>query len=310
MTANTKMGGTKLGPTALQRAHHTSVYARRQATFSTVFLVVMVLLAAYFLLPLLWLLVSTTKSTAVLFNSPMFLPASLETFLKNIRDLSGTNHAVYWRWYVNSIIYSTVTATLSTFVSALAGYALAKYRFRLRGATWFSVLLALLLPGATLTIPVFLLLKTLNIMNTYFAVILPMLASPFGVYFMNVYIGQSMPNELIDSGRIDGANDYQIFGRIALPIIRPGFVTLFLITFIFSWNNFFLPLLVLSDAKLFPVTLGLEVWVSTLTAPSTGLPPYPLILMGSLLSVLPMIILFPFLRNYIAAGIATGSVKT
>lgn len=302
-------GNRTLGPTALQRAHHKN-YARRQTTISTIFLVAMILLAIYFLLPLVWLLMSTTKTTAVLFNSAMLLPSSFKTFIANLKEVSTTNGGLYWRWYLNSVIYSTVSATLSTLISALAGYSLAKYQFRLRGATWFAVLLALLLPGATLTIPVFLLLKATNIMNTYLAVILPALASPFGVYFMNVYIGQSMPNELIDSGRIDGANDYQIFGRIALPIISPGFVTLFLITFIFSWNNFFLPLLVLSDSKLFPVTLGLYVWVSTLTAPSTGLPPYPLIMIGSLLSVLPMVILFPFLRSYIAAGIATGSVKT
>ena len=299
----------RLGPTALQRMHHTSAYATRQTIFSTVILVVMILLAAYFLLPLLWLLVSTTKTTDVLFNSPMLLPSKPGNFVTNLKQLTSTNGGMYWRWYLNSIGYSTVTATLATFISALAGYALTKYEFRFRKTAWFLVLIALLLPGATLTIPVFLLLKSFGLMNTYFAVILPMLASPFGVYFMNVYIGQSMPNELIDSGRMDGASDYQIFGRIALPIIRPGFVTLFLITFIFSWNNFFLPLLVLSSAKLFPVTLGLDVWVSTLTSPSTGVPPYPMILIGSLLSVLPMSVLFPFLRKYIAAGIATGGVK-
>jgi len=297
------------GPTQLQRMHHADRYTRRRTVFSTLILVIMAILAAYFLLPLVWLLISTTKSTRDLFNTPMFgLPHHIG-FFQNLDDLTKTDHGLYWRWYLNSIFYSTITATLSTLISALAGYALTKYRFRLQAPVNSLVLIALLLPGATLTIPVFLLLKRLGLMDTYFAVILPMLASPFGVYFMNVYIGQSMPNELIDSGRIDGANDYQIFGRISLPIIRPGFVTLFLITFIFSWNNFFLPLLVLSTSKLFPVTLGLDIWVSTLTSPSTGVPPYPLILIGSLLSVLPMVVLFPFLRRFIAAGIATGSVK-
>lgn len=303
------MSTRSLGATALQRQHHRSAYVVQRTTITTIFTVALVLLAGYFILPLVWMLISTTKSTQQLFSTPMFLPPHHINFLKNLKDLTDTKGGIYWRWYLNSIIYSTITATLSTLISALAGYALTKYNFKLRGTMSTAVLIALLLPAATLTIPVFLLLKGMGLMDTYPAVILPMLANPFGVYFMNVYIGQSMPNELIDSGRMDGANDYHIFARIALPIIRPGFVTLFLITFIFSWNNFFLPLLVLSTSKIFPVTLGLDIWVSTLSSPSTGAPPYPLIVMGSLLSVLPMVVLFPFLRRYIAAGISTGSMK-
>ncbi len=305
------MSGRKrpLSPTTLQRLNHSESYVRRRVAIGAIILVAMSLLAAYFVLPLFWLLVSSTKTTGQLFNTPMFAPASLSSLVTTLKELGTREGGAYWRWYLNSIIYSTLTAGFGTFISALAGYALTKYEFALRRVASFMVLVALLLPGATLTIPVFLLLKSLDLMDTYLAVILPMLASPFGVYFMNVYIGQTMPNELIDSGRIDGANDYQIFGRIAIPILRPGLVTLFLITFIFSWNNFFLPLLVLSSSKLFPVTLGLEIWVSKLISPSVGVPPYPLIIVGSMLSVLPMLVLFPFLRKYIAAGIATGSVK-
>ncbi|HUZ18560.1 MAG TPA: carbohydrate ABC transporter permease [Spirochaetia bacterium] len=290
--------------------NHSGAYSRRRLAIGAVFLIVMSFLAAYFLLPLVWLLVSSSKSTAQLFSTPMFQPSSMGGYLTNLKELGVREGGAYWRWYLNSIIYSTVTGVFGTGISALAGYALAKYQFRLRGLASLLVLVALLLPGATLTIPDFLLIKKLGLMDSYAAVILPMLASPFGVYFMNVYIGQSMPSELIDSGRIDGASDYQIFGKIAVPIISPGLVTLFLITFIFSWNNFFLPLLVLSSTKRFPVTLGLEIWVSKLISPSTGIPPYPLIVMGSLLSVLPMVVLFPFLRKFIAAGIAAGSVKT
>lgn len=303
-------GRRRLGPTALQRTNHARALSRRRMTFATIILVAMSLLAVYFVLPLFWLLVSSTKTTSELFNTPMFAPASLSSLVTTLKDLGTREGGAYWRWYLNSIIYSTLTAGFGTLISALAGYALTKYEFALRRIASFMVLLALLIPGATLTIPVFLLLKSLGLMDTYLAVILPMLASPFGVYFMNVYIGQTMPNELIDSGRIDGASDYRVFASIAIPILSPGLITLFLITFIFSWNNFFLPLLVLSSSKLFPVTLGLEIWVSKLINPAVGIPPYPLIIVGSLLSVLPMIVLFPFLRRYIAAGIATGSVKT
>ncbi len=300
---------TSVGSSALQRLYHGRSYARRRVVVGVLILVPMSLLAMYFILPLFWLLVSTSKSTDQLFNTPMFAPSSLSGLVTNLRDLGQKEGGAYWRWYLNSIIYSTVTAGLGTLISALAGYALSKYRFKLQAAVRFMVLVALLLPAATLTIPVFLLIKSLGLMDTYVAVILPLLASPFGVYFMNVYVGETMPNELIDSGRIDGASDYQIFRRIAIPIISPGLVTLFLISFISSWNNFFLPLLVLSSSRLFPATLGLQMWVSKLINPATGIPPYPLIILGSALSVLPMAVFFPFLRKHIAAGIATGSIK-
>jgi multiple sugar transport system permease protein len=300
---------TSLGPSSLQRLHHGRSYARSRLLIAVLILIPMSLLAMYFILPLFWLLVSSSKSTDQLFNTPMFAPSAISGLFTNLRELGQKDGGAYWRWYLNSIIYSTLTAGLGTLISALAGYALSKYDFRLRGAVRFLVLLALLLPAAALTIPVFLLIKSLGLMDTYAAVILPLLASPFGVYFMNVYVGETMPNELIDSGRIDGASDYQIFRRIAVPIIGPGLVTLFLITFISSWNNFFLPLLVLSSSRLFPATLGLQMWVSKLINPATGIPPYPLIILGSTLSVLPMAILFPFLRKHIAAGIATGSIK-
>jgi multiple sugar transport system permease protein len=301
--------GSGIGPSPLQRLHHGRSYVRRRAVIGALILVPMALLAMYFLLPLLWLLVSTTKSTGQLFNMPMFSPAPLSGVVANLKDLGQKEGGAYWRWYLNSIVYSTLTAGVGTLISALAGYALAKYTFKLQGAVSFMILVALLLPSAALTIPVFLLIKGLGLMDTYVAVILPLLASPFGVYFMSVYIRETMPNELIDSGRIDGANDYQIFRRIAAPILGPGLVTLFLVSFISSWNNFFLPLLVLSSSKLFPVTLGLQMWVSKLINPATGIPPYPLIVLGSTLSVLPMVVLFPFLRKHIAAGIATGSIK-
>jgi len=298
-----------VGSSALQRLYHGRSYARRRVVIGVLILVPMSLLAMYFILPLFWLLVSTSKSTDQLFNTPMFAPSSLSGLVTNLQELGQNEGGAYWRWYLNSIIYSTVTAGLGTLISALAGYALSKYQFKLQGAVRFIVLVALLLPAATLTIPVFLLIKSLGLMDTYVAVILPLLASPFGVYFMNVYVGETMPNELIDSGRIDGASEYQIFRRIAVPIISPGLVTLFLVSFVSSWNNFFLPLLVLSSSKLFPATLGLQMWVSKLINPATGIPPYPLIILGSALSVLPMAVFFPFLRKHIAAGIATGSIK-
>ena len=295
--------------TQLQRYHHRRGQGSGRIVSGVGVMIFMLLLGAYFLFPLLWLLVASTKSTTELFSTPMLGLAKEVHFWNNLRDLTLENNGLYWRWYLNSIVSSTAVASGATRISALAGYALAKYNFVFKQTAFMLVLISLLVPGAALSVPIFLLVRASGMVNTYFAVIVPLLISPFGVYFMNVYIGESMPTELINSGRVDGASEFQIFLRIAMPIIRPGLLTLFLIAFIGAWNNFFLPLLVVSDPNLLPLTLGINIWVSTISASTNKIPPYPFIMMGSLLSVLPMVVLFPVLRKQIAAGLITGGLK-
>lgn len=296
------------GITNLQRLNH-KTHSPERSIPGLIVMILMLIAAAYFLLPIIWLFISTTKTSSDLFNTPMLSFPKQWQFWHNLKVVSSYQGGQYWRWYLNSAIYSTVTAVLATIISAMAGYVLSKYSFKARGVMFSLVLASLLIPGAALTIPIFLLIKVLGLMNTYVGVIIPSLASPFGAYFMNVYIGEAMPTEFIDSGRVDGASDWQIFWKIAIPIIRPGLVTFFLISFIGMWNNFFLPLLILSDSSKFPLPLGLQVWSTYISQAGTGAPPYAQIIMGAFLSVLPMIVLFPFLRKYIAAGMMTGGLK-
>lgn len=293
--------------TALQRDHHRTSSGNRAAT-PLVFVIVAVF-ALYFLMPIYWLLVSTTKNTGQLFASAMLLPPVHPNLIANLVWLDSHDGGVFWRWALNSVIYAGCTATLATLICASGGYALAKYRFSLRKPVLAMVVGALMIPPAALVIPIFLLVKFLGIMDTYAAVILPMLVNPFGVYFMSVYTGEAVAGELIDSGRVDGASDYGILFRIALPIMRPGLVTLFLILFIGTWNNFFLPLVLLNRTSLYPLPVGLQNWLSTISQAGMGPPIYPLVVVGSFLSILPMLILFPILRRHIVAGITLGSVK-
>jgi multiple sugar transport system permease protein len=292
--------------TSLQRNNHRKSKERLTTTLSMILIIVM---AAYFLFPLYWLLVAMTKNTNQLFNTPMFaFPAHLN-LMANLKWLNSYQQGMFWRWFLNSVIYAVGAGVIGTLVSAMAGYSLAKYNFKGKNSLSIAVLGSLMIPGAALAIPVFLMVKSLGLINTYAGVLLPMIVNPFGVYFMMVFIKESMPNELIDSGRVDGASDYGIFFRIALPIIRPGLVTLFLISFIGSWNNFFLPLVLLNKTSLYPLTVGLQIWTANLNSAGTGQPLYPLILIGSFLSILPMLILFPILRKHIVSGIAMGGVK-
>lgn len=292
---------------SLQRAHHAG---NGKPVKNTATIILLILVAGYFLLPLFWILVAVTKSTTQLFNTPMLLFPSHWNLIHNFEWISSYQHGIFWRWLLNSAIFALTAGGLGTLISAMAGYVLSMYKFKGRNVLSTSVVGALMIPPAATAIPVFLLIKELGLINTYPGVILPMLLNPFGIYFMSVYIRESMPAELIDAGRVDGANDYFIFFRVALPLFKPGLVTLFLISFIGAWNNFFLPLVLISKQQLFPLTIGLANWVSNLNSAGTGVPLYPLILLGSFLSVVPMLILFSFLRNYIASGITMGSVKS
>ena len=297
-----------VGVNQLQRRNHSRTNVGRKAG-TTIITIVMIFVAAYFLLPLVGLLISTTKTGSELFNTPMLaLPKHIGLFA-NLKLVSTYHGGYFWRWYLNSAIYATVTSVLSTVICSLAGYALAKYRFRARQFVFGMILASLLVPAAALTVPTFLMVKFLGLMNTYAGVIVPGLATAFGVYFLSIYIGEAMPTEFMDSGRVDGAGEWQIFWRIAIPVLRPGMVTYLLISFIGSWNNFFLPLLILNSSALYPLPLGLDVWSTYLTQAGAGVPPYAQIVTGSFLSILPMVVLFPFLRKYIASGMITGGIK-
>jgi len=295
--------------TPLQRKHHVGGGSAGRRASTILSMLLMIVMALYFLVPLWWLLVSSTKSTNQIYNTNMFGFPSQLNLGYNLHWLSTYEGGAFWKWFLNSVIYAGVTGVLCTLICAMAGYTMAKYKFRGKNVMSMAVLGALMVPSAVMTIPVFLVFKELGMLNNYMSVILPLLFNPFGVYFMMVYAASAMPDELIDAGRIDGASDYGIFFRVGLRMIRPGLVTLFLITFVSTWNNFFLPLVMLTKTSLYPVTLGLQIWSTDLSSAGTGEPLYPLIIIGAVISILPMLILFPILRRYIVSGITLGSVK-
>jgi multiple sugar transport system permease protein len=141
------------------------------------------------------------------------------------------------------------------------------------------------------------------------AVILPSLVSPFGVYLMRVYAEQAIPQDLIDAARVDGAGEFRIFATIALRLLAPGYVTVLLFAFVGAWNNYFLPLLILSKSELYTVTVGLAYWNSVVGPQASGPPLYPLIVTGSVIGTLPMMIVFLFLQRFWQNGLAFGSIK-
>ena len=189
----------------------------------------------------------------------------------------------------------------------MAGYAMAKYLFRGRDFIFSVVLGAILVPGTALALPLYLLMSNVGLTNTYWAVLLPSIVSPFGVYLSRIYAAASVPDELIEAARIDGAGEFRTFFTVAVRLMVPALVTIFLFQFVGIWNNYFLPLVMLSNERLFPITVGLQTWNVTTGGANKFL--YTLIISGALVSAIPLLIGCIILQRYWRGGLGAGSVK-
>jgi multiple sugar transport system permease protein len=274
---------------------------RRPATLPTA---ILLLGAVYCLLPVAWVLVASTKNNSQLFNTFTFAPNG--SLWSNITSLSSYAGGVFWHWMLNSVLYAGGGALLSTVVSALTGFALAKYRFRGRSALFNTLLAGVLVPPVVLAVPQYLLLAKFGLTDTYWSVLLPSVLSPYGIYLARIYAMSAVPDEVIESARVDGCPEGRLFARIAVPMMAPGLVTVFLFQFVAIWNNFLLPFIMLSDENKFPITVGLY---TLLNRGSTAPALYSLVVTGAMLSIIPLIILFLALQRYWRTDIASGAVK-
>ncbi|HTR90436.1 MAG TPA: carbohydrate ABC transporter permease [Trebonia sp.] len=274
---------------------------RRTALLPTI---ILLLGAVYCLLPVVWVLIASTKNDAQLFNTFTLEPNG--SLGSNIRDLSAYAGGVFWHWMLNTALYAGGGALLSTAVSALTGYALAKFEFRGRALLYNLLLAGVLVPPVVLALPQYLLLAKFSLTNTYWSVLLPSILSPYGIYLARIYSNAAVPDEVIESARVDGCPEGRLFARIAVPMMVPGLVTIFLFQFVAVWNNFLLPFIMLSDENKFPLTVGLY---TLLNRGSSAPALYSLVVTGSLLSIIPLMIMFIALQRYWRTDIASGAVK-
>ncbi|MBD8022715.1 carbohydrate ABC transporter permease [Microbacterium gallinarum] len=274
--------------------------------------IVLALLMIYFLVPFWWLIVNSSKSSAGLFGggSSLWFADDIN-YLSNLVDLFTYDGGIYARWLGNSALYAIVGGVGATVLAVLAGYGFAKYRFVGRRLSFSILLGAVMVPITALVIPTFVLFAQAGLTNTIWAVILPTLLNPFGVYLMCVYARDAVPDELLDAARVDGAGEFRSFWVVALPLLRPAIVTVLLLSVVASWNNYFLPLVMLSNNRLFPVTVGIGLWQSTASTygAAGGQSLWSIIVLGSLVSVIPLIIAFLALQKYWRGGLAIGSLK-
>ncbi|MER8184758.1 carbohydrate ABC transporter permease [Kitasatospora sp. NPDC094015] len=280
--------------------------ARRPRTLSRTAVNGALLLAtAYTLLPLGWLLTAAAKNTGDLLGGAALTPSRWHLGA-NLHALATTGDGIYFRWYLNSLLYAGFGALLCALVCVCAGYAFHVYAFPGKEKLFGLVLLGVLVPGTALALPMYLLASQLGLVNTFWSVFLPSLVNPFGVYLARVFCAGYLPGEVLEAARVDGAGELRTFRSIGLRMVMPGFVTVFLFQFTAIWNNFFLPLVMLSDNRLFPVSLGLYAW----NAQTHAFPEYyPLVVTGSLLAVVPLVAAFVVLQRHWKAGLTAGSVK-
>ncbi|MDP9026860.1 MAG: carbohydrate ABC transporter permease [Actinomycetota bacterium] len=265
---------------------------------------VLLLGAIYCLLPVFWVLTASTKNGSELFSTFTFAPST--HLWDNIVALTGYRDGLFWRWMLNTAFYAGVGALLSTFVSALSGYVLAKFTFPGKGVVFTVLLMGVLVPGVILAIPQYFLLAQVGLTNTYWAVLLPQLISPYGIYLARIYAAAAVPTEIVEAGRTEGAGEFRIFLRLALPMMAPGLVTIFLFQFVAIWNNFMLPYIMLGDDHLFPLTVGLS---GLLNQGATVPALYTLVITGALLSIIPLVVLFLVLQRFWRVDLAAGAVK-
>ncbi|GAA1108713.1 carbohydrate ABC transporter permease [Arthrobacter flavus] len=294
------------GPTP--PANNTARGPRQSIMSRSAAMLIMGVFTLYFLTPIWWLITTSTKTGGeITSTAPLWFTAnSFGTFFDNLGRLFTYNDGLFGRWLLNSAIYAGVGALLGTVIAAMCGYALAKYEFKGREAIFNIVLSGVLVPATALALPLFLIFSQANLTNTMWAVFLPSLVSPFGVYLARIYAAASVPGELLEAARLDGSGEVRTFFTVSTRLMAPALVTIFLFQFVAIWNNFFLPLIMLRDQVLFPVTLGLYAWNSQISQiPELR----SLVLVGALVSIVPLIIAFLALQRFWSSGLGAGGVK-
>ena len=283
---------------------------RVRARRSNVLTLAMLALLVYFLVPLFWLVVAATKTTGDLFSTFGLWFAPDFSLFTNIADTFTRDGGVFTRWILNTAAYSLLTAGGAALLCALAGYGFAKYRFRGSNALFGLVLGSIMVPTTALVLPTYLLFSNAGLVNTPWAIIVPGLVSPFGLYLMRVYAQDAVPDSILEAARIDGAGEVRIFFQVVLRSLVPGVATVLLFTLVATWNNYFLPLIMLSDPDLYPITVGLATWSSQAVGGSgSNAELLAVVVTGSLISIVPLVAAFLMLQRYWQSGLTAGGVK-
>ena len=251
-------------------------------------------------MPFVWMLLSSFKDVEELAaRPPTWLPSRPTT--ANYASL--LEQLDFARYFTNSAVVAVLVTVANLVFCSMLGYALAKLRFPGRRALFGLVMGTLLVPSAVTLVPMFVLMSRLNLINSFPALILPFAAGPFGVFLMRQFMRQ-IPDELLDAGRVDGAGEFYLFWRVAMPLCGPALATLGILTFLASWNNFIWPLVVTTDQEMFTLPVALANFATDPNHPEPGV-----LMAGSAVLVLPVLAVFLVLQRFFTRGIAMTGLK-
>lgn len=266
-------------------------------------IIVLVLAALVTLGPFLWLLSGSFKTQEEILEPGLWqlVPVPKRPTLQNYRFLFA--NVPFVQYFANTVFVASMSALATTLVSAMGGYALAKYEFRGKAAVTTVVLGTMLLPPVVLLAPLFQLVQVLRLIDTFWALILPGAASGFGVLIMRQYFG-NVPQALLDAGRLDGAGELRIFWALVLPLVRPILSALLIFTFLGAWNAYLWPMIVLRDERNYLLTVAVTNVVASIHQQEYGV-----MLAGTVISIAPIIVLFLLLQREFIHGLTLGAVK-
>ena len=269
-------------------------------TFASIALhAALILGAALTVMPLLWMLSASLMPTG---ESTMLPPRLLPSHVTLLHYRELFTRLRIGRTFVNSAIVSIAVTAISLLFNSMAGYAFAKLRFRRRETLFNALLAALVIPAQVGMLPLFLMMKSMHLVNSYWGVIIPGMATVFGIFLIRQFM-RSIPDEVLDAARIDGASEWRLYRSIVLPLARPILVTLAIFTFMSTWNDFMWPLIVLTDNAKYTLPVAIANLVGEHVQDTE------LMMAGSVLTVLPVLILFLALQRHYIEGLMIGSVK-
>jgi multiple sugar transport system permease protein len=275
--------------------------------------VLLIAFALFFLVPLAWLLIAPTKTDRQLLLDNPFLIGNLSTLIANWRTLVDFQNGLVWTWLGNSALYCVTALVITLMVSIPAGYALALTDFPGRKTLLALTLIVMLVPGTALVLPIFLELSAVKLIGSPLAVILPFSFFPFGVYLTYIYFSTAISRDLLDAARIDGADEVQVFMRVAMPLATPVIALVGFFSFTSNWNNYFLPYVTVPGRNA-PIQVGVAELLSNVgqfnptNAASTSISLSTLAL-GTLLAAAPVLIVFLFSQRFLVAGMTAGATK-
>ena len=288
---------------------------QRVNAYKVVSMIVLVIVAFLFLFPLYWILTGAFKTGADIYaTTPAWVPTewTMANFEKLFTRRSAPLFEIFGivgptvpgaiRWLVNTVFMAVAAMLLTCLTASMAGYALAKKRFVGRKLVFSLIVCAMALPKQVILIPLLKEMSALHLWDTLWAVIFPTVGWPFGVFLMKQF-AEGIPGEILEAARVDGASEWRTFSTIVMPIIKPGIGALAIFTFINSWNDYFMQLVMLSSNKNYTISLGIATMQAE-TSIDVGL-----LMAGAALASVPIIIVFLVFQKYFTQGITMGAVK-